>query len=253
MKTFRHCLSLTLLLLLLAGCSLVPRTQTFTPTLEILFPTQPLPTSTVSALPTEPVPTPLPTPAPTATDVTFIPFDATVMFDSYILRSGPGRLFSRVDMYLSHTVVTAIGRVAGRDWVLVQTADNQSGWMNRAGLESIGSFDTLPLLQLPNTVVLKGHVWNPDKSPAGYIGVSIQPAGNSNPDLMEHVMTAVDGSWYAYLPAGSKGQWLVGPDSYGCPPTVPTGQCSLPGTFPEPQTVTLPDASDVFLEFNILP
>ena len=149
--------------------------------------------------------------------------------------------------------MTVYGRAQGPDWVFVKTSDNMAGWMNSVGLEYLGEFSTLPIYQVPFALQLKGHVWLADKTPANLIGVALQPVNNTNPELMDNVMTGADGAWYVYLPLDSRGSWVIGPNSYGCPKDQPNGECPTPGQFPDAQEVTLPDAANVNIEFNLLP
>jgi hypothetical protein len=176
-----------------------------------------------------------------------------VVFDYFILREGPGRLFDRVAMYASGSQVLVLARAQGSEWVLVQTEDFQSGWMNTAGLKTLGDFSPLPIYQYPGAVMLSGHVWNIDQSPAPRIGVRVQPLDNMDPNLMENVTTGLDGTWYAFLPANASGSWEVQAVSYGCPPEVPVGQCSIVGNLPDRMTITLPDALSVNLELSLRP
>ena len=81
---------------------------------------------------------------------------AKVIFDNYILRIGPGRLYERVDMYNSGAVITLIGREISNNWVLVQTSDNTSGWMNVVGLEIRGDLNSLPMFKIDNAQILAG-------------------------------------------------------------------------------------------------
>jgi hypothetical protein len=236
----------------LSGCSLFAQA---TPT------SLPLPSSTPVICPVEiPLPTMeatmpalAPTPAPTATPSPVMTIEADIAFDNYLLRSGPGRLFERLGMYNAGETVNIIGREAGNNWVMVQTGDHYAGWMNIVGLSYMGDIITLPVFEVNDAQILRGHVWNVDKTPAALIGIGLQPAGNTDPNLQEQVSTSEDGAWYAYLPVNLTGDWQVGPNSYGCPANVPTGHCSLTGTFPAPQTVTLPMAGNINIEFNIQP
>jgi hypothetical protein len=242
-----------LILAVASGCNL-PLASTPTPTLPplptvVILPTEiPLPTTIPVTQPTAEA-TAAPTQAPTSQPNPLLLIQAQVAFDNYLLRTGPGRLFDHVAMYDQGESVQIVARETGNNWVLVITADNRGGWMNIAGLQYEGDIATLPAIVVTNAQILRGHVWNVDKTPADLIGVGLQPLTNTDPNLQEQVNTGPDGAWYAYLPINSKGQWVVGPNAYGCPKDVPTGQCSLVGTFPPAQTVTLPVSPDVWIEF----
>lgn len=251
MKRLLFVLPFTFMLTLVSACGrLLPSnaTSTYPPPIT----TEPMPPSETPR-PTVSLPTLKPTATPTPTQSVFSPVNATIVFDNYLLRTGPGRVFDHWGIYEESETVLVIARSLGQDWVYVQASDYYSGWMNTIGLESVVGFSSLPLMDVPDAILIKGHVWNVDGSPAQYIGVAFQPLNNSDPDLMDNVMTSADGAWYAYLPADTRGEWVIGPNAYGCPPDVPTGECSHVGTFPPAQTITLPEAQDVWIEFNILP
>lgn len=251
MKRITFVLPIIVILSLSAGCArLNPSTPTSTYPPPIT--TEPMP-PTETPRPTVSLPTVPPTATAVPTEAAFSPVSATIVFDNYLLRAGPGRIFDRWGIYEEGDTVLVTARALGQDWVYVQASDAYSGWMNTVGLSSASGFGGLPLMNVPDAILIRGHVWNVDKSPAPYIGVSFQPLNNTNPDLTDNVNTGGDGAWYAYLPAGMRGEWVIGPNAYGCAPELPAGECSLTGTFPPAQTITLPDAQDVSIEFNIQP
>ncbi|MBA4386282.1 MAG: hypothetical protein C0410_16230, partial [Anaerolinea sp.] len=148
-------ITLTVILVLtLTGCGLLV-SSTPTP----IF----IPTNTMAAFPTEavvateiPLPTAIPptaTPEPTATPAQVAMISAEVTMDNYSLRTGPGRLFERVDTYTVGTVVSLLGREITNNWVLVQTNDSFSGWMNVVGLKPYGDINSLPLFKVDNAQV----------------------------------------------------------------------------------------------------
>lgn len=251
MKRIMTILAIIVILGLNAGCAgktPAAPTSTYPPPINI----EPMP-PTETPRPTVSLPTAPPTATAAPTQVIFSPVSAIIVFDNYLLRSGPGRNFARLGIYAEGDTVLVTARALGKDWVYVQASDFYSGWMNTVGLESAGDFGNLPVMNAPDAILIKGHVWNKDGSPAPNIGVAFQPLNNPDPDLMDNVMTGADGAWYAYLPAGTRGEWVIGPNAYSCPPDVPSGECTLAGTFPPAQTITLPEAQDVWIEFNILP
>lgn len=241
--------------LLASGCGLLQRNPALpdpTQTPFVVFVTaEPVPVETM------PVEQPTACPQVEACTAPEIPvnqaIDAEVIYDNYLLREGPGRLFEPIGMFDSGTPITVIGRAEGHDWVLVQMPNRKLGWMNRVGIRGIDPFDTLPVIPVADAVMVQGQMWNPDGTPAQYIGFSLQPRGNTDHDFSDHVTTGNDGTWTAFLPGDTTGDWEVSADSYGCPPEVAPGQCSLPGTFPAPLIITLPEATAEVLEFHILP
>jgi hypothetical protein len=174
---------------------------------------------------------------------------AEVIFDNYLLREGPGRLFGQVAMYKTGTSVDIIGYARGGEWVLVQTQDHRSGWMNIVGLQYTGDIVTLPVIAVDNAQVLHGHVYKPGQNPASAIGVSLAPAFSSDPNLQDAANTNEAGEWYFYIPTDKTGQWYVGPNAYSCKSNAVDASCSLLWKLPDAQTVTLPFTQDVSIEF----
>ena len=244
------------LLVVLSGCSLLAQS---TPTAEPTWTLQP--TYTPQVVFTEiPLPTanpPTATPEPTSTPSPVMMISAEVVFDSYQLRTGPGRLFERVEFYYPGDTVTLIGREMSNNWVLVQTDDNRSGWMNVVGLEFTGSVITLPVFRVDNAQILQGHVYLPDQTPAIGIVVSLTTADKTLSDSYDTSTTNKDGYWAIYTPASESGNWIIGPNAFTCEVTnaaTPTDEgCSLNGNLPDPQAVSLPFPQNVMIEFAIIP
>jgi len=244
-------LGIAILLLTLLGACSVRETPAAPPTatLPLLLPTATEAIATATLQPTPALPTPQPTPTVSPTPRPVLPIPAIVTFDNFILRDGPGRLFSRVAMYTSGSQVTVLGRAMGNDWVLVQTDDHRAGWMNTSGLDHLGNFDSLPLYHAQGAVMLSGHVWSANRSPVSGITVAVFPAGSSDDNLREDVTTGADGTWYAYLPGNSKGDWEV--QVVSCPAGMDLETCRE--TLPSGQVVTLPNAAEVSIEMSFRP
>lgn len=248
MKTPKIIIPLVFLAFVLAGCGKATPAALPTPTLTIptliLLPTQ---------APTAQLPTATPLPIPTPTTSPIVPIAAEVIFDNYQLRVGPGRMFDAVAMYETGDKVTLLARERGDNWVLVQTADNRSGWMNVVGLQFVGDISPLPVLAVINAQVLHGRVWAVDNTPATKIGVSISRAINDTPDLQDNSPTNANGEWYLYVPLGFTGDWWVGPNSYSPESSAVDSAGNLIGKLPDAQLVTIPQAADVSIEFALEP
>jgi hypothetical protein len=221
----------------------------------------PLPTPTSSfspliLLPTQEPSAQLPTatlpPMPTPTTVPYVPIQAEVTVDNFLLREGPGRMFAAVNMYDIGTRVTLVAREPGNNWVLVQTNDYNSGWMNVDYLSFTGDVTPLPVMHVLNAQILHGRVWNVNKTPATMIGVSIARGKNPGPALEDVSMTNSNGEWYLYLPLDFTGDWVVGTNSYSDKSNAVDASGNLIGKWPGAQLVTLPLQADVSLEFAFL-
>jgi hypothetical protein len=136
--------------IILAGCGLV---------------NQPAPTPTIMLPTLTPIVLPTFTPSPTATTAPVVMLSAAVNMENFALRAGPGRLFDRLEQYNEGATVNIIGRENSNNWVLVQTSDNRSGWMNLVGLDVSGPLNSLPIFEVNNAIILHGHVYLPGKLP----------------------------------------------------------------------------------------
>lgn len=244
-------LAIVIVILVLTGACSVRVTPAAPPTvtLALLPPTATASLPTATLQPTAALPTLQPSPAASPTARPVLPIAATVSMDSLILREGPGRLFGRVALYDSGSQVSVLGRVTGDNWVLVQTDDHRSGWMITAGLEHLGDFSSLPVYTYQGAIMLTGHVWYADRSPVSGVTVAVFPSGSTDDNLREDVLTGPDGTWYAYLPGNSKGQWEV--QVVSCPAGLDLEACRE--TLPPGQVVTLPDAAEVSIEMSFKP
>jgi hypothetical protein len=257
-KTIGMILS-SLFVLILTGCGLLgPSAQT--PTIA--------PTITTAVFPTEavieteiPLPTAIPptaTPSPTATPAQIAMISATIDMDNYSLRSGPGRLFERIDTYSTGTVVSLFGREFTNNWVLVKTEDNTAGWMNVIGLKSFGDINSLPLFKVDNAQILQGHVYLPGKIPASGVVIALDPVGSeSSANTHQEGESDQSGVWAIYIPQDTTGEWQVGPSGVTCANSnavTPTADgCEIIGNLPPSQEITLPFTPDLSLEFEMLP
>lgn len=242
--------------LILTGCGLISQTAP-TPTIA-------LPTFTPIVLPTEiPLPTAAPTialptltPAPTSTQAPVTMLNAEVNMDNFTLRAGPGRLFERLELYDTGATVNLIGRENSNNWVLVQTSDHRSGWMNLVGLNVYGAVTSLPIYAVNDAIILHGHVYLPGKLPIKGVGVSITPADVDDPSQNDVCATNDAGEWSIYLPLNTKGSWAVAPNSFFCdePNAMEAPyDCNTNFTIPDAQIFTLPLDLNVEIEFEIVP
>jgi hypothetical protein len=247
-----------ILFLALAGCGLLypsAETPTFIPTNTIAaFPTEPIATTEIP-LPTMIPPTATPSPIATLSEVSMIRAD--VDMDNYSLRTGPGRLFERVDTYSTGAVVKLIGRESTNNWVLVSTDNNNSGWMNLVGLKPYGEIHSLPIFKVDNAQILRGHVYLPGKIAASGVGVSIAQKGETLSLSHDDSNTNAAGEWAIYLPVKTSGDWIIGPNSVVCSNTnaakTTADGCEILGNLPPAREISLPLSNDLAIEFEILP
>lgn len=251
MKRILIALTLTTTLVLTAGCGrLAPTTVTSTYPAPIT--TEPLP-PTATLRPTVSLPTvSLPTAPPTAA-VTPAPFNgmkAEVTVDNLFLRAGPGFLLPALEMYDEGEPVEAWGRAPGWSWVYVKTDDDLHGWMKLELLKLEGDFYDLPEVIPDGFIIVRGHVYTPDGSPASHITLTLTPPGAGAAD--EDAATTDDqGRFYFFLPEDASGTWALAAGAYGCESSAVDASCSLVGSFPPAQQVDVRASAEVWHNLQI--
>ncbi len=241
----------SLIVIVLAGCGVFtvpsptptfPPTQTATvalPTITPLPPTQELPTIT-----------PLPTVVILPTAIAPIPAVANV--DTLILRSGPGTLFENLSMYKENTQLTVFGKAPGEQWYLLATPDHLSGWMNANMVTLQGDAADLPYISPMDADVLKGHVKAPNGIPASGIGISLAPANKDLTAGPDTTVTDATGTFYLYIPLGTTGEFILGPNGYNCKGNLIVGKCELPYNLPRATSFSLPADLSITFEFVLI-
>lgn len=244
MKALKLIIPLIFLVSVLAGCgnatpaALPTPTPTYMPL--ILLPTQ---------APTAQLPTVTPQPGPTATRRAFDTIEATINVENLFLRKGPGFMFDYVRTYDTGERVAILMREPGNNWVLVQTADNRSGWMNLNYLSFNGDVTSLPVISVTGVQIIRGRVLRTDMTPATKIGVSIARVNDPGPDFEDYTMSNAFGEWYLYLPPEMRGDWVIGVNAYSPDSNAVDSSGNLVGGFPGAQKITLPLQADVSFEF----
>lgn len=189
--------------------------------------TLPLPTFTPPPSPSETPPTPL------GTDELDL-IQVTVPVSSIVLRTGPSTVHSALALYPQGSLVTLLGKAAGDEWVQVRTADNKAGWMAVTFLNN-PDLTQLPVIRPDNSLMVTGKILYTDGTPVGdRFGLAVWQG-----DLRTDAYSQLDGTFYAYLPLESAGQWTVGVVGLG-----PKNLCSWPTT-PEYLLIEVPQTQTV--------
>ena len=93
---------------------------------------------------------------------------------------------------------------------MVKTADNRLGWVFDKLVESSGpETSTAPLVNPTGVIVLRGNLTDASGNPVTGVQFAVLQAGVSE-EIRTDAMTDADGTFYAFLPADSKGSWWVG-------------------------------------------
>lgn len=213
--------------------------------------TFPAPITTEPNPPTDtPQPTTTDTPAPTATPVPYQPFEAVVMVDGLLLRSGPGFLHEAYWTYPEGEIVEVLGRAPGWSWVYVSTSNNLLGWMKIELLEAKTSFYNAPEVIPDGFVIVKGHVYTPNGNPASHITLQLMPEGGEPADS-DSATTDALGQFYFFLPKGSRGTWTLAANAYGCESNTVTSACNLIGQFPPALEIDVQSAGEVWYNLQM--
>lgn len=238
-----------MVIVLLAGCSLIAPaksspTSTFPPPLT----TEPaLPTFTTIPATATLAPTPSPTP--------YQPFEALTLVSYLNLRSGPGFLVDSLGMYDEGIKVSVLGHAPGASWLYVRTPDEKQGWMKLEllNLQGHSMYDT-PEVIPDGFVVVKGHLYMPNGNPVSHVTMSLKPVEEENDPREDAATTDTLGRFYFFLPPGTRGNWILSAGGYGCESSAVDSSCSLLGTFPIQQTLTITeDDPDIWYNQQMLP
>ena len=221
-------------------------------------PSVPLPTEAIPASTSTPSLVSLSTASPSATPTpipaTFAPFYASPWADNVALRSNPGYLFPRLGLLKKGENLLVLGRSHGDEWLLVQTPNNQTGWIFIQLVDEHGNeMSSVPYVQPPSVQVVRGEVHNSQGLPISGIQFSFVQGTGNNPPRNDTVRDA-NGIFYAFMPPTAIGVWTVNYTAVSCTSnTMDTGCNCLNGAcgkpYPDLMNVTLPLGNDPPLEF----
>lgn len=212
------------LLILAAGCA--PAPVAAPPPLASAVPT-------VVPSPLPPTPTPLPEapPVPSPSPSPQQPLAAKVNVVSLNLRDGPGTLFEVLGTYALDTQVTALGRAPGDDWIEIEEQGGRKGWVFADLLDMEGELQTLPVLEVPESLTIAGKVIDSNGRPIN--GVQIQITARLFRIAVQFVTrSADDGTFYAYFPPDTAGVWQVELIGTDCDSRIVDGNCNVVEYFP---------------------
>lgn len=220
---------LLLLVIILTACAPPPATPSPQDIQTAIAQTQqavPSPTL-VLALPTR-EPTLPPTEAPpTPTPIPSDPIAGRVNAAFLNLRKGPSTLHEVSAAFEAGQGFLATGRVPGNDWVRVEIGDEdnlQIGWMVTVFLELEGSVETLPEVEFPSILKLRGTVEITTGGPVSETGIAAIYRDGVN-EFRTDTTSNQNGEWVIYLPDSLLGVLDVQIVSSGCGSQIMTGNC----------------------------
>lgn len=165
-------------------------------------------------------------PAGTPTPPPFVPFTVATWADNVVLHDNPGHLAPKLGILADNTPLTALGRTPGGEWLMVKTADNRLGWVFEKLVESSGpETSTAPLVKPTGVIVLRGNLTDASGNPVTGVQFAVLQAGVSE-EIRTDATTDAEGTFYAFLPADSKGSWWIEYVAISCESNLMDATCS---------------------------
>jgi hypothetical protein len=221
---------LILMAILLAGCTF----PFFLQPTEIVIPTS------MVIVPATLEPTASPTVIPTV--MPYHPINAVVSVTTFIVRTGPGRVFPILRTYPENTILTVLGQAPGNgEWVLVQTPDHLSAWAMVEFIDIQGDLKTIPFIEPPDVYKVSGRVLDEEGKPVkGIIFAILQGSGEK--EVRTEAETDANGIITGYLPMTVTGTWSVSWVSLSCQrASIVDANCHYSGGIqPSYQFIVLP-------------
>jgi len=227
-----------LFVVFLAACAspsaLSAPTATFTP--------QPASTATFT-------PEPAATFTPTASPTPYVPFTVKTAVDQVNIRTNPGYLFTVMTVVRLGTELTVLGRCPGGEWLNIRLSDGSIGWVFHMLLQTEQDLQSVPIIQPQNVLLVTGKVIDSSGVPVNGIVFNVMQGAGTDA-AVTNARTDSTGSFYAFLPMGSAGDWQVNYAAIGCDSNRMDNDCNcLNGVCgsPDPtsQTVTLPQSQSL--------
>jgi len=207
---------------------------------------------TLTPLPPSETPAASPTPETSLTQAGLShTVQARVNVDAINLRVGPGSIFPVLAILPQNTSVVIRGKARGDEWVLAESQSG-SGWLAAAFLEwgNPGPPATLPLVEMPPSVILQGSVKNDSNQPIDGVIVALTQKGIQNAPRTE-ARTQADGVFFIYLPHDTIGTWSVAVIAVDCSSSIVDADCQYNGDFsPTEIEIYLPDIPTLLFTYQ---
>jgi hypothetical protein len=182
----------------LAGCAF----PLFSQPTELVIPTS------MVIIPATLEPTFTQTVAPTATP--YQPINAVVSVENFIVRTGPGKVFSVLHVYPENTILIVLGQAPGSgEWVLVQTPDHLSAWAMVEFIDIQGDLSKVPYIEPIDAYQISGKVVDTIGNPVWGVYFAISQGSGADEQRTE-AETDKNGVFMGYLPTSATGTWFVG-------------------------------------------
>ena len=165
---------------------------------------------------------------PTLTQIS--PLNGQVKVVSLNLREGPGTIHDILGNYPNGTGIVIMSQTPNGEWVKVKTNDDKTGWMYRSLLKIDGDWQTLPVEENQEDLMVTGKIVDSTGLPINDITIACLQIVNEVEKRTDAV-SGTDGSFYAYLPSNSTGIWSVQVVGVGCGSSIASDACDYSGYF----------------------
>lgn len=216
----------------------------------------PLPTVTPGTGTPEPALTALPvipqtTPTSAASPTPFVEFDVKPSVEGLKLRLNPGYLFDALLLLPQDAVLTVQGKAPGGEWIFVKTAEGNEGWVFAELIQSSVDLQAVPVIEPKEVALIKGKVTDLLGTSIQGVGFVITPEG-ADASQSNVAISDASGTFYAFLPVDSTGNWTVTYTAIACKSNVwvldscSTYKSGYTGVVePDKQTVSLPQSGEL--------
>lgn len=197
-------------------------------------------------------PAPIPSATPAGSPTPFVSFEVNPAVEGLKLRIGPGFLFDALRLLGTDDALTVQGKSPGGEWIQVAAADGAQGWVFAELLKSEVDLQAIPVIEPQGLVIIQGRVVDVLGTPIQGIEFEVKAEGEESGVA---VVSDANGEFFAFLPPGASGTWIVTQNTVACKSNVWAAEnCSAykPGYVgtvePRTQTTTLPQSG--ILEFT---
>ena len=201
-----------------------------------------------------PIPTQISKSVPTVAVNAFVtasgPIYISTLAQNVNLRTQPGTLFPVSRVMSQGTRLQVLGLSPGGEWVYILNDEDINGWVGKSFVSEFPA-GQVPSVEPGDIQRITGRVVDVNGIPISGIGFAIEQATASK-SLRTDSVTDISGTFYAYLPKSSSGEWRVSYTSISSTSNAMTAEC-LANTSacgqPEPASATVILPGDTQLNF----
>jgi hypothetical protein len=130
--------------------------------------------------------------------------------------------------YPEDTAVVVLGKAPGDEWVFVQLSDGDTGWMSVQLLDLDGDVAYLPVEEVTDSQVISGRVIDSSAEPVNGVNIAVLKR-LVDTTLRTDAYSGEDGTFYAYIPLDSTGNWEAQIVGVKCDSRIVDDSCNIDG------------------------